>query len=108
MLTQEENDERARIRSAEVEDWGRCDRLELPLTQPCPQCGAEMEPSKAVRRGRVIYECPECGYQMEISETPRVQSLDEALNGDVEDDEEDTDDENNEDETEDGDDEEPR
>lgn len=66
-----------------------------------------MEPSKTARRGRVIYECPECGYQMEISETPRVQSLDEALNGDVED-EEDTDDENNEDETEDGDDEEPR
>lgn len=81
--------------------------MELPLTQPCPQCGAEMEPSKTARRGRVIYECPECGYQMEISETPRVQSLDEALNGDVED-EEDTDDENNEDETEDGDDEEPR
>lgn len=81
--------------------------MELPLTQPCPQCGAEMELSKVVRRGRVIYECPECGYQMEISETPRVQSLDEVLNGDVED-EEDTDDENNEDETEDDDDEEPR
>lgn len=44
--------------------------VELPLTQPCPQCGAEMEPRRAVRRGRVIYDCPDCGHQMEIAETP--------------------------------------
>jgi DNA-directed RNA polymerase subunit M/transcription elongation factor TFIIS len=42
--------------------------VELPLTEPCPQCGADMEPRKTARRGRTIYECPDCGYQMEITE----------------------------------------
>ena len=62
--------------------------MELPLTQPCPQCGAEMEPSRAVRRGRVIYECPDCGHQMEMAETPGGVA-DELLDDDSEEDEED-------------------
>ena len=43
--------------------------MELPLTEPCPQCGADMEPRKTARRGRTIYECPDCGHQMELTET---------------------------------------
>jgi len=39
--------------------------MEVPLTEPCPVCGAEMEPRGRTRRGRAIYTCPECGYEME-------------------------------------------
>lgn len=51
--------------------------MELPLTETCPQCGAEMEPQGLVRRGREIYECPECGYQMEVSSDTREEVFDE-------------------------------
>lgn len=44
--------------------------MELPLTEPCPQCGNEMEPRGRVRRGRVIYVCPECGHEMEVAAEP--------------------------------------
>lgn len=40
--------------------------MEFPLTTPCPQCGAEMEPRGRARRGRAVYVCPECGYEMEM------------------------------------------
>ncbi len=40
--------------------------MEFPLTAPCPQCGAEMEPRGRARRGRAVYVCPECGYEMEM------------------------------------------
>ncbi|MDQ7820562.1 MAG: hypothetical protein QN173_06225 [Armatimonadota bacterium] len=40
--------------------------MEFPLTAPCPQCGAEMEPRGRARRGRAVYVCPDCGYEMEM------------------------------------------
>lgn len=42
--------------------------MEFPLTEPCPQCGSEMEPRGKARRGRAIYVCPECGYEMEVTQ----------------------------------------
>lgn len=39
--------------------------MEVPLTEPCPVCGADMEPRGRARRGRAVYTCPECGYEME-------------------------------------------
>lgn len=42
--------------------------MELPLTEPCPECGAEMEPSEARRRGETLYVCPECGHEMPITD----------------------------------------
>lgn len=44
--------------------------MEVPLTQPCPDCGADMEPSSRARRGRTVYTCPECGHEMETHEEP--------------------------------------
>lgn len=45
-------------------------RVEFPLTAPCPQCGAEMEPDSKARRGRTVYVCPECGHEVEAEEEP--------------------------------------
>ena len=44
--------------------------MELPLTEPCPKCGGEMEPHGKARRGKAIYVCPECGYEMELTGEP--------------------------------------
>lgn len=53
--------------------------MEVPLTQPCPDCGAEMEPSGRARRGRALYTCPECGYEMETLDEPeRDEDQDDA------------------------------
>lgn len=42
--------------------------VELPLTEPCPQCGMDMEPRGTRRRGGIIYVCSECGYEMPMRE----------------------------------------
>lgn len=42
--------------------------MEVPLTQPCPDCGADMEPTGRARHGRTVYTCPECGHEMETPE----------------------------------------
>ncbi len=44
--------------------------MEVPLTQPCPDCGADMEPSGRARRGGTVYTCPECGHEMESHDEP--------------------------------------
>jgi DNA-directed RNA polymerase subunit M/transcription elongation factor TFIIS len=64
--------------------------VELPLTEPCPQCGADMEPRKTARRGRTIYECPDCGHQMEVTEAREGQAAgrERGINVDLDDDEE--------------------
>lgn len=85
--------------------------MELPLTETCPQCGADMEPRKTARRGRTIYECPECGYQMEAAEPREGQAAgqerhDVDLDGEDQEDElkedEDTEDEDDDEEDEEG------
>ncbi len=44
--------------------------MELPLTEPCPQCGAEMEPQGVGRRSAgIAYVCPDCGYEMIIPDS---------------------------------------
>ena len=57
--------------------------MELPLTEPCPQCGADMEPRKTARRGRTIYECPDCGHQMELTEAREGQVAGQERDEDV-------------------------
>ncbi len=42
--------------------------VELPLTEPCPQCGMDMEPRGIRRRGGTIYVCSECGYEMPMGD----------------------------------------
>ncbi len=38
--------------------------MTLPLTRPCPVCGAEMELVISDEMGSVyVYECTECGFQ---------------------------------------------
>ncbi len=45
--------------------------MELPLTEPCPECGADMEPRQLSRHRRGIeYVCPECEYEMLLAESP--------------------------------------
>ncbi len=45
--------------------------MDLPLTEPCPECGADMEPRQLSRHRRGIeYVCPECGYEMLLAESP--------------------------------------
>ncbi len=40
--------------------------MSIPLTQPCPQCEADMELLTADDDGEiVVYECPDCGFQVE-------------------------------------------
>ncbi len=53
--------------------------MELPLTEPCPQCGSDMEPRETPRRGGIIYACPECGYEMPIAERPTAEESDDTL-----------------------------
>jgi hypothetical protein len=44
----------------------RCDPMSIPLTQPCPQCEADMELLTTDDDGEVVvYECPDCGFQVE-------------------------------------------
>ncbi|MBM3450868.1 MAG: hypothetical protein FJX78_07815 [Armatimonadetes bacterium] len=59
--------------------------MSLPLTMPCPQCGADMELLIEDVSGQVVvYECTDCGYQAE----ERVEdSLEDLPSGDEEDDE---------------------
>jgi Zn ribbon nucleic-acid-binding protein len=59
--------------------------MSLPLTMPCPQCGADMELLMEDVSGQVVvYECTDCGYQAE----ERVEDILEDLpSGDDEDDE---------------------
>ncbi len=45
--------------------------MELPLTEPCPECGADMEPRQLTRHRRGIeYVCPECGYETDGYQEP--------------------------------------
>ena len=40
--------------------------MSIPLTQPCPQCEADMELLTTDDDGEiVVYECPDCGFQVE-------------------------------------------
>lgn len=39
----------------------------IPLSQPCPECGGEMEFLATDTSGAVVvYECPDCGMQTEV------------------------------------------
>jgi Zn ribbon nucleic-acid-binding protein len=52
--------------------------MSLPLTMPCPQCGADMELLMEDVSGQVVvYECTDCGFQAE----ERVEDILEDLPG---------------------------
>lgn len=70
--------------------------MEVPLTQPCPDCGAEMEPSGRARRGQTVYTCPECGFEMEAHDDLEPDE-DEGMNEEEEDEEDEDEDEKSED-----------
>ncbi len=51
--------------------------MEFPLTEPCPQCGSDMEPLGTRRRGGIIYACPECGYEVPMAERSTAEESDD-------------------------------
>ncbi|MDR5709771.1 MAG: hypothetical protein QN172_09710 [Armatimonadota bacterium] len=67
--------------------------MALPLTRPCPVCGAEMELVISDEVGSTyVYECTECGFQTQeaAEEVPEewapedLEELEEALEEDEE------------------------
>ncbi len=53
--------------------------MAVPLTRPCPVCGAEMELVIADEAGSVyVYECAECGFQTEEAPEEFEEGLEEV------------------------------
>lgn len=63
--------------------------MTLPLTRPCPECGADMELLVSDDAGAVVlYECTECGFQtQEVVDEEFEEPTDEELDEDLEDEE---------------------
>jgi Zn ribbon nucleic-acid-binding protein len=57
--------------------------MHIPLTQPCPQCEADMELITTDDDGEiVVYECPDCGFQAEHQVTAEAADDDPGQDGD--------------------------
>ncbi len=55
--------------------------MPIPLTQPCPQCEADMELLTTADDGDiVVYECPDCGCQVENEVKDDVAEDDQVSN----------------------------